>query len=128
MPIPQNLNALPPQRPLYRVSAYTEIVIPEHGDNARTRAKAAKYLSDRLDRRSGICDEVAGERNQVGFESIRQFHNRSDVVQRHEQAVVDIAQLQYAESTKSFRQVTKPDSLRRNSQAAAESVCLFTAA
>jgi hypothetical protein len=41
MPIPQNLNALPPQRPLYRVSAYAEIVIPEHGHNARARSKAA---------------------------------------------------------------------------------------
>jgi hypothetical protein len=40
MPIPQNLNALPPQRPLDRVSAYAEIMIPEHGHNARTRAKA----------------------------------------------------------------------------------------
>jgi hypothetical protein len=91
MPIPQNLNAPPPQGPLHSVSAYAEIVIPEHCHNARTRAKAAEYLCDRLDRRSGICDEVAGERNQVGFESIRQFHNRSDMLQRHEQAVVDIA-------------------------------------
>src|SRR5579863_3234940 len=128
MPIPQNLNALPPQRPLYRVSPYSEIVISEHRHNARTRAKPTEYLRDRLNRRSGICDEVAGERNQVGFESIREFHNRGDMVQRHEQTVVDIAQLQYAESTKSFRQVTEPDSLGRNSQASAESMCLLTAA
>jgi hypothetical protein len=40
MPIPQNLNALPPQSSLYRVSAYAEIMIPEYGHDARARPKA----------------------------------------------------------------------------------------
>jgi hypothetical protein len=42
--------------------------------------------------------------------------------------VVDIAQLEYAESTKFLGQVTEPDALRRDCQAATDSMRRLTAA
>ena len=123
MPIPQNLNALPPQSTLHGIRAYPKIVIAQHGDHTGARPKSAQDFRHRLNRRSRIGYEIAGKRHQVGLEPVAELHHRRHMTQRHKQAVMNIAELKNAETAKSLRQFTQPDALRGYAQAAAESMC-----
>ncbi len=119
MPVAQDIDALPAQRPRDGIGIHAEIVVAQHRIYPVTRPKPPKKLRRRPDISPGIGDEIPRKRNDVRIQPICLAHGLGKPFLGQKKTVMNVGYLNDAQAVERAGKSIQPDALIIHAEAIA---------